>query len=334
MLVIVEKPVVANAVHAHLAALFPTEQFTYLAANAFGWPFVFDFPTKLSWHEYPVWHDASYRLNPKAQWQMTQQDGKLMRSQVDYLRLMRQDVITIADASRSAILATNRLVKHLQMLGKVDTSHGYRVLTSLVGQDIAKALTTPISEELVSKTCLAAQLKSDFEFSFLVNASGLLTRSFYAAAGEHPNPVFSKYTMQVLYALNEMGPQAEGQVHTRLRKWKGTGRYPEMRASMGSAASRQALLDNLVQLGLATRSMQGPQSLGDKEAPSTVLSLTSLGSAFLDKLHPDCEDPDLPFRLELWMEEPGAGRATAQRYLRTWFGKQKRFMSKMALPTS
>ena len=53
-----------------------------------------------------------------------------------------------------------------------------------------------------------------------------------------------------------------------------------------------------------------------------------MGRAFLEKLHPDCEDPDLPFRLSEWQHDPATGHAKAQRYLRTWFGKQKRFMNR------
>jgi hypothetical protein len=47
----------------------------------------------------------------------------------------------------------------------------------------------------------------------------------------------------------------------------------------------------------------------------------------LNRLHPDCEDPDLPFRLHAWCEAGAAAKPAIDRYIKTFFGKQKRFMA-------
>lgn len=58
------------------------------------------------------------------------------------------------------------------------------------------------------------------------------------------------------------------------------------------------------------------------------LKPTALGETFLSALHPDCEDRDLAGRLHLWCEEGlASARPKIDRYIRTFFGKQMRFLS-------
>lgn len=321
MLVIVEKPLIARALHLQLSNQFPGEQIRYLLANQFGWPFVFDYPSHLSWHDYPCWLDARYRLGGN-QWQMTRATEQWVREPVHYAALDAQPVLVVADAGRSSLLATEHLLRHLQEQGKVTTFRGYHVLNSLAESDIDKSVREPVDATVVHAACVAAQLKADFEFSFLVNAAGLLTRAYHAAGGIESHPVFSKYTVLTLYALRNAGPTLEGELIGAMSRWKGTGRYTEVRATLGSAASRAELVESLKHLGLAS---SAPTA---NDTDKTVLSISALGEAFLAKLHPDCEDPDLPFRIEQWLSSPDTGRAAAQRYIRTWFGKQKRYMTR------
>ena len=55
------------------------------------------------------------------------------------------------------------------------------------------------------------------------------------------------------------------------------------------------------------------------------LVLSAQGQAFLDLLHPGCCDQDLPGRMRQWEQEWPVSRPKIERYLRTFFGKQKRF---------
>ncbi|MCY1418116.1 hypothetical protein D9M71_336650 [compost metagenome] len=56
------------------------------------------------------------------------------------------------------------------------------------------------------------------------------------------------------------------------------------------------------------------------------ISLSPRGTAFLELLHPDCADPDLPARLEAWQRDWPSAKEKMHRYLRTFFGKQVRYM--------
>lgn len=49
------------------------------------------------------------------------------------------------------------------------------------------------------------------------------------------------------------------------------------------------------------------------------------GAVTLSHLHPDCQDMDLPGRMNEWQNQWPASRGKIERYLRTFFGKQLRF---------
>lgn len=325
MLVIVQKLPMATWFLPALNREFPGETFEFLVANQYGWPFVFNYPSKLTWSEYPLWRAASYMRSADTQFRgVPDEDGRLKRSLCDYESMPRHErAIALVDASYSAINAAHHLRKTLQNLGKFDQWLGTVAVHSLVEADVALELKKPYSDADLELTLEGAQLKSDFDFSFLVNSAGLLTRCYFAVGGASPNPVFSKYQIQTLYAvrnhevLQQTGKApalTEGKLVALMTQWTGSGRYTNDRASIGSCSSRIEILSQLVQHGLL--------DLNSKRS----YRLSTIGHAFLDKLHPDCEDPDLPFRLAQWREDPVAGRVAAQRYIRTWFGKQKRFM--------
>jgi hypothetical protein len=61
----------------------------------------------------------------------------------------------------------------------------------------------------------------------------------------------------------------------------------------------------------------------------TEVSISPRGESFLGLLHPDCEDPDLPARIDNWMTKGfDASRPVIDRYTKTYFGKQMRFYAK------
>ncbi len=316
MLVLVEKMSLASAIHEHLLALFPGETLTYLGVNGFGWPFVFDYPSKLSWHDYPFWQEARFKLNTRSQWQFKPDaNGKFFREYVDYAALTPQAVLALPDPDNTGMFAANMLMEHLHSLGKVAQWHGYRFLVTLAPDTLTQQLTVAIPDAVVAQGSEARRLKADFDYSFLVNAAGLLTRTYHAVGGQESSPVFSKYTVALLYKLKSMDYVTDGLLMQEMVRWTGSGKYVNNRVRMGSPASMGPLVDGLRQLGFIERRGTGYR-----------IQLSPLGAAFLERLHPDCEDADLPFRLDNWQADPVAGRVAAQRYIRTWFGKQKRFM--------
>lgn len=86
---------------------------------------------------------------------------------------------------------------------------------------------------------------------------------------------------------------------------------------IGNCVSRHQILTNLNDLGLT------------REDPKAVV-LTKLGQAFIGVLHKDCYDPHLPRRLIEWRRAGlDASKPKIDRYIKTFFGKQISFQSKL-----
>lgn len=146
-----------------------------------------------------------------------------------------------------------------------------------------------------------------FDFNFNVNALALFGPGLRKSNPSSDSYLVSKYSLQLLYALRETAPwRNDRELLQKMETWEGTGRYAA--CSMGSPASRPEILKGLRTAGL----LDG-------------VALSAQGKAFLDLLHPECCDQDLPGRMSLWEQEWPASRPKIERYLRTFFGKQKRF---------
>lgn len=115
-------------------------------------------------------------------------------------------------------------------------------------------------------------------------------------------------------------PLTEEEVYTLMSKWSGSGRYAENRIGLGSPTSRHVIIEQGNRSGL----------LQWLPRPAKSLVLTALGEEFLRRLHPDCDDPDMIFRIETWGRDWPASRPKADRYIRTYFGKMKRHMGKFS----
>jgi len=169
------------------------------------------------------------------------------------------------------------------------------------------------------------QVKAYFDHQFLVNSLAIFGRTF--ATPCQPTPWVSKYQIQVLYALAEEPAQTERAILQLMQNWPGTGKYTAQAREnhwdegIGSAASRIAILSQLMAHGWL-------EATGDHRR-----ALSPFGRAALAALHPGCRDLDLPFRLQRWMDE-GLARAqpAMDRYLRTFFGRQKTFLAHVATP--
>lgn len=162
------------------------------------------------------------------------------------------------------------------------------------------------SDEWFNSARNAGIARRFFDFNYNVNAAALLGQALRKTS---PNSTYlvSKYGLQLLYALRDWKPLGNELALMRaMEAWQGSGRYAV--CSMGSTASRPEILQGLRAAGLVDG-----------------LELSASGQAFLDLLHPDCCDQDLPGRMRQWEQEWPASQPKMERYLRTFFGKQKRF---------
>jgi len=165
--------------------------------------------------------------------------------------------------------------------------------------------------------------KRRFDWCFAVNSQAILGEVCRRATGRRDMPQIGKYGLQTLYAMKSMEDPTEGQVLRAMHCWKGTGRHAPRPDGwgIGSAISASQIIEDLKKANFVdTAARTG------RNGPS--LRITKAGRRLLDLLHPDCEDVDLPFRIRQWQEQGSGSHPAIDRYIRTFFGKQKRFSAR------
>jgi len=165
-----------------------------------------------------------------------------------------------------------------------------------------------------------------FDYNYNINAMAFFSHALFPNLAQVVDPMttrsgaqpyqVSKYGLQLLYALRDQPLQErpEGvlwEVFHKMKNWTGTGRYPP--CPLGSVTSQGEIVQGLHSSGLMEHAELSPS-----------------GRAFLDRLHPDCCDPDLPARIRIWEQDWPGSRPSMERYLRTFFGKQKRYRPRKA----
>lgn len=163
-----------------------------------------------------------------------------------------------------------------------------------------------------------AEAKRFFEYNFNVNSLMLFGKVLRAVGVEAPHFIMSKYVLQVLYWFERErrhGPFSFEQAMMHMENWSGWRPLAPkpFRGVVGSPASRYQMLANLLDAGLLLCDEKG------------LLNISERGSNFILNIHTGCQDMDLPWRLHAWEEEWPESRPKIERYLRTFFGRQKRF---------
>lgn len=193
-------------------------------------------------------------------------------------------------------------------------AHDAWLVTAMDDSSLVKAIAKGSTTDELSGVYDYGRTKRYFEYQWINNAHVILGAAFRAVGGQG-NRLPSKFGLQLLYALRQRCLGDESRIVHHMSRWPGTGKYPT--GSMGSAASRGEIVAQLREMGLISK--------GEWAA------ITGRGEALLAALHPDCEDLDLPQRLDAWCRAGlEASQPAIDRYIRTVFGKQLRFSAKAA----
>ena len=154
------------------------------------------------------------------------------------------------------------------------------------------------------------QARQHFDYLYALNALpvfGIALR----AVGIEPRGAFSflsKYTLQLLLLLSQgdHGPLKWGDIIKLMS-----------RNSLGSPISRGEIVYWLRQSGCLAQE-------GHDKPERYILSDRGLRLASL--MHKDCYDPHLNSRLRSWGDSWPASKPAIERYIRTFFGKEKRYL--------
>lgn len=320
---IVEKPSTLRDLAPHLIERWPGGSLYGITTLRFGL-YQYRYPRGLRMIDYPfigepVWRPRDLELSPV--WAI--RGDKIKRLEEEHSEVLRKasTIVFLADPDPTGVVAFHVLLS--QVLGD-DAARECRPairLESMHAEGVRRALENIEStHDAWFASCRSAGLaRRFFDYNYDVNALAFFSPVLYAlnqaSTGRTKSTVqshqMSKYSLQLLYALRdhplpEVAGSIDHHVLLSMMNWSGTGKYPP--TSLGSVTSRAAIVGGLYDDGLLLKS-----------------GVSTAGRAFLDQLHPDCCDPDLPARIRRWEQAWPATRPSMERYLRTFFGKQKRF---------
>ena len=317
-----------------LAEAYPDAEFVVATSHPiFALNPRFRFPRGLSLKDYPYAGDPVYKPLDPHEWRspfklgyMESVDGQwTLLPDWDTKRVLRSfgaaDVVIVAPdpwpgSPTAAIHALDVLLPDGHASPRVSALRLMDMSKPAI--DLALPQAGPILEVHADLLRIDAP-KRRFDFCYAINANVFLKPIQTSIGMASDAAPISKYALQTLYMLRGREPMSEGNVIGAMDRVKGTGRYPKMNFVMGlgSSASRSSIVEFLKDQGLLDVATDGTRSL---------LSVSRRGLALLDALHPDCEDPDLPFRIRAWGDLPEEeSAAKVDRYVRTFFGKMQRY---------
>lgn len=330
VVLLVEKPSMAKRLAPFVAAKWPKAALQVVCVSPIG-VYRAPLPRGLGWADYPYiapFDIDRFLLNPQSffkGWEWKAEEGLLQNSwdnAPEEAQAWLQGADTIVTIySGDELFQFEVACRKLMEKGVLETTRVHRLL-SFDDAAIVKALDEPGSlESMVAHDCLEeGRVRHYFHHQFACNSVTVLRRTAQGLT-RSSSPWISKYQLQLVQAMAGEAPLKESEWILRMQSWKGTGRYPiaegEWSPGLGSAMSRAQILGQVEDHGWCTRSATRP----------AVVSITPTGEAFVRRLHPDCWDPDLPFRLAQWASQGLTQcKPSIDRYVRTFFGKQKRFL--------
>lgn len=129
-----------------------------------------------------------------------------------------------------------------------------------------------------------------------------------------PDGAITLRKIQILYWLRSQHPLTRPELVRGLAQWRGTGRNEVV--VFETAAAAAALLERMVKDDL----------LWEMGSPTKRLLVSPKGIALLARLHPACEDLDLPWRLAQWDGVLPASKPHVERYARSLVDRQREFV--------
>lgn len=346
-LIIAEKPMISQLLCKSGAILkkWPNEDIFLIHTYSFA-GFKFKYPSDLKYSDFPLVGNPEYKISLHMEMFPAQKDAMtkgfyvrdldsykeskhLTVSQVREVIQKADHIVFAGDADATGMFAFHL---YLRMFApdRLEEEHDALHIDGGLHEEaintyFTKSITT--YDPRIINLLERGKVKKYFEYNFNLNAMAILNKPFQVAFGRDKTLQMSKYELQTLHFLAMSPNQRQCNVKLTLAMdhWIGTGKYNRKdswnwEAAIGSPASRQSILRNLVDIG-AFESI--------KHEPNGQLAVTDAGRAFLKSLHPDTKDLDLPFRIDQWQTEGlEIAKPKIDRYIRTFFGKQKRFNEK------
>lgn len=254
---------------------------------------------------------------------------RFTQEEVKTLLLNAKNIVCAVDPDERGFYSFHLYLKQFCPHRLLEEHEALFINGGLSDECIQRYLDNPITTnaEKIKALLEKAHIKRYFEYNYNLNALAIFRKPFDLAFGVGKQLQMSKYELQCLYYLSEQpGATLNGDilVLNMERRWKGTGKYTHDTKlgdwiELGSPSSRRDIVRNLNRVGAFYFS-------DDKR----MVTVSDEGFRFLSMLHPDTRDPDLPYRIKNWQDEGlESAKGKIDRYLKTFFGKQKRFNNKI-----
>lgn len=331
---IAEKPAFAKICLSIASEIWPTENVVMVSAAFVVYASSFSFPSRSTYKNLPMVVEPTY--NPDAWLKDNSGDYGIVVSSLDERGEIHHQKFKDATKLRDFLNQANSVV----FAGDWDNSGVMsfdQTVASFLPQysnkDVPAVKIRKLSNEAVRKAFLkrtttnsdaflsmrnAARIKRHFEYNFHLNGNVILGDLYRHITGRSGTISISKYMLLMLFYTQQAGGVKWTEAIRKMHRWPGKENSTGKASSIGSPASQQAIMQNLVDLGLL--------SLEEKQH---VFRLTEHGNQFLQSLHKDCYDPYLPQRIDGWQELPyKEAKPLMDTYIKTFFKKQKRFQAK------
>lgn len=325
---VTEKPMVARAIAKAAVEKYPGQRLFTLNAHPYR-TFAFKYFRGFGWDQYPRTDFTRYTVRPDAPWSINEitsgeavpvhvQDGEQAAREL----LLKADQIAFAgDPSPSGATGFHELLLHMTSLEHANRPHPALILPGFADEDVTLAFgrDETTGDARFSNLLAYGQTKGYFDYNFNLNALVIFEKMLPGSDAAKSRLPVSKYGLQLLYFLCDSGPMKESAVLKAMATWRGTGRYanePNVQG-LGSPASRTQIILDLAQNGLIDLS-------DDPASRDQTVVVTARAASFIEALHPNCRDADLPFRLHRWCTgDRLTATAAINRYIITFFRRQK-----------
>lgn len=331
-LIIVEKPSCAHLLAAPAQAAWPDDELVFLSAITITLTSP-KIPRGLPYSSYPIIAESSFKPNGdrlsggafctsyRVNGGIVEKPSGLSVQQTSDLINRADQIMCMPDFDYRGAWGLNQLLEMLSPDLCKEEFDVIRLVGGYTEDQCQFAVNNPIKSSSTEYQVLinAGRVKSYFDYNFTINSLPILG-NLYRSIFNTTDPVFiSKYALQAIIYLSENDGESEGAIHSRFcsTKWEGSGRYQRSDLTyldgIGSPASRHEIQKQLIAHGLIYQTGRN-------------LYLTQPGRDFVSQLHKDSKDFDLPFRLNHWMKMPfDQAKLKMDSYLKSFFGKQKRF---------
>lgn len=303
---VVEKRPTARKMAEVVSRRWPDHQICFVYTLYVG-PFRFSYPRGLTMGDYPFVGEPFWTPRDEPYWSVDTvvEHDRLTPAVMGVAAALRdaETIIFAGDPDGSSAVAYHTMLTEL--LG-TDVAAQPRPAVKLWALDPATlernfASLASTSDAWFQRILAEGQARRYFDFNYNTNALAIHGAALRATGPVPPGFLLSKYALQLLYWLQDTVCNAP-MVLVLMAEHK-----------MGSPASRSAILGQLHSAGLL-------EDVRGRDA----IALSERGRLLLAALHPDSRDPHFGERYARWQATWPASKPAMDRYIRTFFGKQKR----------